>query len=74
MEGIKIETAGLKHALSFWRNIANENGWGPHYDAADLTVWVDDEGKVTDSVATQTGGGCVYVVRSREELAHDDPS
>jgi hypothetical protein len=67
---MKVRTTELYHAIGFWQVVANENGWGDKYDTADLTIWVDGEGHVTDSVATQTGGGCVYI--EEEASRHDD--
>jgi hypothetical protein len=67
---VKLDQLGL--AAAFWREIAEKNGWGDQYTIADLTVWVDDDGNVTDSVATNTGGGTLYVQSATERLTDDD--
>jgi hypothetical protein len=67
---VKLDHLGL--AVAQWREIAERNGWGDQYEIADLTVWVDDDGNVTDSVATNTGGGTLYVQADQERLTEDD--
>jgi|SoiMethySBSTD1v2_1073268.scaffolds.fasta_scaffold158686_3 hypothetical protein len=67
---VKLDQLGL--AVAQWREIAERNGWGDQYTIADLTVWVDDDGNVTDSVATNTGGGTLYVQAEQEKGTEDD--
>lgn len=61
---MKVKLSHLDEARRFWRTIAVDNGWGDVFDTGseiDFTLWVDPEGNVTDSVATRTGGGCIYL-------------
>lgn len=62
---MKVNTSELLNALTFWHDIAEDNGWHEGFLTADFTVWVDPEGHVTDSVATQTGGDCIYFEEAR---------
>lgn len=61
-ESLKVNREDLARNIRIWRTTAAGAGWKDEFDSADVTVWVDDKGKVIDSVATNTGGGNLYIV------------
>lgn len=65
---MKVILSELLKAMSFWHEQASDNGWHEQFQVADFTIWVDDEGHIKDSVATQTGGDTIYI--EREEDRH----
>lgn len=62
MDGIDLYS--FSNALNQWRNIARDNGWGDafHNRTASFTVWVNPNGTLADSVATNDGHGKLYII------------
>lgn len=50
----------IEDAKKFWSKVAEENEW--KYKSHHVTVWIDNDGEVTDSVYNPTESTESYVV------------
>ena len=50
----------IEDAKKFWSKVAEENGWSEK--SKQVTVWIDNDGEVTDSVYNHTGSTESFVV------------
>jgi len=50
----------VKKARELWSRVASENGWS--MDARGVTVWVDEEGNMTDSLYNSEDSDTSYIV------------
>ncbi len=70
-DDVDVADEALADAVELWRGVAHRYGWGDEYDAREvsLTVWVDQNGKVVDSVAYKPKEyrGCIFVVAADED-------
>ena len=57
----------VNQAIEFWSKVADKHGWS--MEGRGVTVWVDDDGEMVDSLYNPQDGSESFIVhRETEEL------